>query len=338
MTNRWRAGLVILLAGMLLASAAAGETEERASVATEVPGPGAEWNLDEKGFLVGENPEKSWMLEDEENGVWAYSDAHLSIRMKRYTDPVGKKLKRLYCVAEIFASKESPLYPILHPQVKNDPFPGCNKQQAEVLLADYPSVLAVSDDYYGHRYQTRIKKGAKWPVGIIIRNGKVFFDMPRDSSKKPEFPPLDTLAVYEDGSMKVYISDELTAEQYLADGAVNVFSFGPWLIRDGEVNTKGAVGDKARYATLRYSDARVAIGMVEPFHYILIVVSVPNEKKNIGAKGEWLIEKLQEYGCTEAFNLDGGGTTCLAFNGKVILRGDGSKRPLSGMIAFGNLE
>ena len=338
MKNRWKTGLLVLLAGIFLLLPAAGETVERSSVMEEVPGPGAEWNLDEKGFLVGENPETFWMLEDEEKGIWGYSDAHLSIRMKRYTDQVTKKMKRLYCVAEIYASEESPLYPILHPQVRDDPFPGCYKQVPEKWIGDYPFVLAISDDYYGHRYQSRKTKGSKWPVGIIIRNGEIFFDMPRDSSKKAEFPPLDTLAVYQDGSMKVRRSDELTAEEYLAEGAVNVFSFGPWLIRDGEVNTKGAVGDKAVYTTLRYSDARVVIGMVEPFHYILIVVGVPNEKKNIGAKGEWLIEKLQAYGCTEAINLDGGGTTCLAFNGKIILRGDSSKRPLSGMIAFGNLE
>ena len=78
--------------------------------------------------------------------------------------------------------------------------------------------------------------------------------------------------------------------------------------------------------------------MVEPFHYILIVVGRPDREKYVGADGAWLVAKLQEYGCVEAFNLDGGGTSCMAFNGKVIIRGDNSKRPLTGFIAFGNLE
>lgn len=324
MKHVWKMVLLLLLAGMLLGSAAADE---------------AQWNFDEKGFLTGENPGDAYLFEDEENGIWQYASKDLSVKVTRYKDKVGARLWRMYCVAEVYATEQSPLFPILHPQVleEGDPFPGCHKDHAEVLLAENPAVLAMSDDYYGHRYQTRKKKGSKWPVGIVVRNGEIYFDTTRDSSKKPEFPPLDTLAVYGDGSMKVHVSDEKTAEEYIAEGAVNVFSFGPWLIRNGEVNTKGAVGEKATYATLRYSDSRAVIGMIEPYHYILMVVSVPNEKY-IGASGEWLVNKLQEFGCTEAFNMDGGGTACMAFNGKVIMRGDSSKRPLSGMIAFGKLE
>ena len=333
-----KTGFLILLAGVLLLSSAAGETVQKHSLAEEMPGPGPEWHLDEKGFLTGENPANSWIMEDAEEGIWQYADANLSVKVRRFTEQANKKQKRVYCVAEVYASERSPLYPILHPQVGKEPAPGCHKEKADKLAADYPSVLAISDDYYGHRYQTR-KTGAKWPVGIIIRNGKILFDKTRDSSKKAEFPPLDTLAVYPDGNMKVRISDEMTAEEYLAEGTTNVFSFGPWLIRNGEVNEKGAVGKKATYATLRYSSSgRAVIGMVEPFHYILIVVGRPDKKSYLGADGEWLIAKLQEYGCTEAFNLDGGGTACMAFNGKVIIRGDNSKRPLCGMIAFGNLE
>ncbi len=319
---------ILLLALMLLAPAATGET------VTEKDG----YHFDEKGFLTGENPGDSWMMEDEENGIWQYSSRDLSVRVTRYTEKAEKRLKRVYCVAEVYATEQSPLYPILHPPVDNEPVPGCHKKKADKLAAEYPAVVAISDDYYGHRYQTR-KGGAKWPIGIIIRNGEIYFDKTRDSSKKPEFPPLDTLAVYPDGSLKVRVSDEMTAEEYIAEGAVNVFSFGPWLIRNGEVNERGAVGDNATYSTLRYSSSgRAVIGMVEPFHYILIVVGIPNKKKNIGANGAWLVSKLQEYGCVEAFNLDGGGTACMAFNGKVIIRGDNSKRPLSGFIAFGNLE
>ncbi|MBR0267625.1 MAG: phosphodiester glycosidase family protein [Clostridia bacterium] len=330
MKHAWKRGLLMLLAGLFLLSGASADSP--------VTGPGPEWHLDEKGFLIGDNPGEAWLLEDEENGIWQYSSADLSVRVTRFTEQANKKQKRVYCVAEVYASERSPLYPILHPQVGNDPVPGCHKEKADKLVENYPSVLAISDDYYGHRYQTR-KTGAKWPTGIIIRNGKILFDKTRDSSRKAEFPPLDTMAVYPDGSLKVRVCDELTAEEYLAEGATNVFSFGPWLIRNGEVNEKGATGKKATYSTLRYnSSGRAVIGMVEPFHYILIVVGRPDKNKYLGANGDWLIAKLQEYGCVEAFNLDGGGTACMAFNGKVIIRGDNSKRPLCGMIAFGNLE
>ena len=46
---------------------------------------------------------------------------------------------------------------------------------------------------------------------------------------------------------------------------------------------------------------------------------------------------MQEYGCTEALNLDGGATVVMAFNNKVILKGENGKkfRNIGSMIAFG---
>ena len=149
---------------------------------------------------------------------------------------------------------------------------------------------------------------------------------------------MDTLAVYPDGSMKVRICDELTAEEYLADGATQVFSFGPWLIRDGEANED--VRHPKKSDIMKNNNPRAVIGMVEPYHYILMVVGVPDENKYAGVSGEWLIDKLLEYGCVEALNLDGGGTACMVFNGKTIIQGRWSKekRVLGSMIAFGPLE
>jgi len=68
------------------------------------------------------------------------------------------------------------------------------------------------------------------------------------------------------------------------------------------------------------------------------VVNGRPTSKRIGAKFDWLAEKLQELGCTEALNLDGGGTASMVFNGKVIIQGEPTARALGSMIAFGNKE
>ena len=60
--------------------------------------------------------------------------------------------------------------------------------------------------------------------------------------------------------------------------------------------------------------------------------------QEIAAVGAQLAEKMLEYGCTEALNLDGGDTVALAFNNKVILHGNMESkklRNLGSMIAFG---
>lgn len=345
MTNRIRRTLALLAAAGLAVSAAAGEgmvTEEilpgEAAVVTEKDG----WHFDAKGFLTGENPGEAYLSEDEENGVWQYATADLSIRVTRFEDPVenGKKKKnssvRLYCVAEVYASERSPLFSIMTPEPEGSPRPdGYRLVEPEDLVEEFPVILAMSDDYYGYRQYRRDLKKATWPTGIILRNGEIFYTKTRNSSKKRDFPPLDTLAVYPDGSMKVRVCDEMTAEEYLEQGATQVFSFGPWLIRDGQRNE-----NVAEYSAMGNSEPRAVIGMVEPFHYILMVVGMPTDNKNVGASGDWIIDKLLEYGCTEALNLDGGGTATMVFNGKTLIQGrwDKQKRPLGSMIAFGPLD
>ena len=293
------------------------------------------YHFDGKGFLIGENPAEAYLLEDEENGQWQYATADLSIRVTRFREQPDSYIRE-YCVAEVYASEASPLFTITTPATKRLA-QGYNLKYAEKLVEDNPVVLAVSDDYYGYRHQRILNAGATWPVGIIVRNGELLYKKTRNSANRRPFPPMDTLAVYGDGSMKARICDELPAEQYVEDGATQVFSFGPWLIRDGEINEKEA-GPDAVY--LNYSEPRCAAGMVEPYHYIFVVVGVPDDQKYLGVKGDWLIAKLQEYGCTEALNLDGGGTACMVFNGKVIIQGRFKKerRPLGSMIAFGPLE
>ena len=60
-----------------------------------------------------------------------------------------------------------------------------------------------------------------------------------------------------------------------------------------------------------------------------------------GNQGRLHTEKMLEYGCTEALNLDGGDTVALAFNNKLILHGNMEAkklRNLGSMIAFGLTE
>ena len=344
MRNRLEKMLLMLLLAVLAFSSAAGELVDEGTetvidetlVVSEKDG----YHFNAKGFLIGENPGDTYLLEDEENGIWEYSDAHLSVRIRRYTDPVEKTKKskaatRLYCVAEVYASEESPLFSIMTEAAGKRPG-GYSRLDPEKLVAKYPAVFAVSDDYYGYRQYTRDVKGSSWPTGIVIRNGEILYEKTRNSAKKRPFPPLDTLAVYGNGRMKSFTSDEYTAQEYIEQGAVQVFSFGPWLIRNGEINETEA-GEKAVY--LKNTEPRCVIGMVQPYHYILIVVGIPNGKYK-GANGEWLVNKLLEYGCTEGFNLDGGGTACMVFNGKILIHGrwDDEHRSLGSMIAFGKLD
>ena len=224
------------------------------------------WHFDGDGFLVGDNPGSAYLLEDEENGVWQYASKDLAVTVTRYREKTKGKILE-YCVAEIRCSETSPLGVLMtepYSRYGSVPAPGVRQEVPVTLIADNPSVLAVSDDMYGLRMSPIGRNKTKYKYhGVIIRNGEVLATKTRKSPEegakdKRPWPNLDTLAVYRDGSMKTYVSGDRTAEEYLEDGAVHVFAFGPWLISDKAINP--ALLNKDYYPS---SEPRIAIGMVE---------------------------------------------------------------------------
>jgi len=65
------------------------------------------------------------------------------------------------------------------------------------------------------------------------------------------------------------------------------------------------------------SNPRTAIGMIDKLHYIFLV-SDGRTSQSAGLSLLELAEVMHEYGCTVAYNLDGGGSSTMVFNGQVI--------------------
>ena len=116
-------------------------------------------------------------------------------------------------------------------------------------------------------------------------------------------------------------------------GAAQVFSFGPVLITDGEINP-----DVLNPKYYPYNEPRVAIGMIEPWHYVAIVVRGRPKSGYAGVHLDWLAQQLLDRGCVEALNLDGGQTATMMFNGKIIETGDSGLRSQGSLICFGTME
>ena len=202
----------------------ASETQENGEAAAEKDG----WHFDSRGFLTGSNPGDEYLFEDEENGQWQYASADLAVKITRVREKYNKKKMREYCVAEIWASEKSPMKAILSAEKGKWP-EGVNQVSPELLVEKHPCVFAMSDDFFGSRQQNILKRTSARQPGIIIRNGEVRWEKTKAQTAKTarQRPCLDTLAVYSDGSMKTYLSDAMTAEEYLEKGALQVFAFGP---------------------------------------------------------------------------------------------------------------
>ena len=140
----------------------------------------------------------------------------------------------------------------------------------------------------------------------MIRNGILY----RSTKKNDD---AQDLVLWSDGRLEVIREGDITAEELLEQGALQVYSFGPGLVEAGDitVNASSEVGQAM------ISNPRTAIGMIEPLHYVM-VVSDGRTTESEGLSLLQLAEIMQELGCTVAYNLDGGGSTTMYFNGEVI--------------------
>jgi len=168
--------------------------------------------------------------------------------------------------------------------------------KTSVTAADNNAILAVNGDYYGAN-----------STGYVIRNGVVYRDTVREDSSNGD------LAIYKDGSFKVIYEDQISAEQLVNDGVVNLLAFGPALVENGEI----AVDTNSEVGQSMASNPRTAIGIIDENHYI-IVVSDGRTSESEGLSLYQLAEVMKSYGAKTAYNLDGGGSSTLYFNGQVI--------------------
>ena len=156
------------------------------------------------------------------------------------------------------------------------------------------AVLAVNGDYYGARTS-----------GYVIRNGVLY----RSKANRNT----EDLVIYQDGSFGIINESEISAQDLLDSGAWNVLSFGPALLVDGEIAVDS--GDEVGRAMA--SNPRTAIGIVDDLHY-LFVVSDGRTSASEGLSLKELAQVLQELGAKTAYNLDGGGSSTMVFQGQVV--------------------
>lgn len=253
---------------------------------------------DAKGYLLS----GEYVYENAEEGVWFYATPTLVVRVDRKSDTENVLTwyeTRIFC-----DPSEERVGAVLY----NPEKPQAKHVQAAQIARENQVVWGMNTDYYTYRM------GRKTITGMVIRGKEVFFKRVPEANRA-QFPNLDTLAMNEDGSWAVYTSDELTAEEYLLRGAVDVFSFGPYLIRGGEINP---FVDKMKNG--KTDQPRCAIGMIRPGQYYAILAEGRIKNVSVGVTVRFLAEHMLAAGCQEALNLDGGQTAVMTFMGNQISR------------------
>lgn len=168
------------------------------------------------------------------------------------------------------------------------------------IAAANDAVFAINGDYYGFR-----------DTGIEIRNGVIY----RDS------PAREGLAFYLDGSVEVYDETTTSAQELLDAGVWNTLSFGPALVEGGAVvdgieNVE--VDTNFGNHSIQGEQPRTAIGVIDDNHLVFVVVDGRSPGYSAGVTMTGLADIMIGLGATTAYNLDGGGSATLYYEGAVV--------------------
>jgi len=219
------------------------------------------------------------------NSDTVYQDENIRIAISEYTEN-----DTAVYVADVQLSSAE----YLKTAFANDTFGKNVTAKTSEIAAANNAILAVNGDFYGTHNS-----------GYVIRNGILYRETDRANT--------DYLCIMADGSFFITTGAEYTAQELLDMGTWQCFMFGPRLIENGIVN----VDDNSEVARAMASNPRTAIGIVDELHY-LFVVSDGRTSESDGLSLSQLAEFMQRLGAQTAYNLDGGGSSTMVFNGSLI--------------------
>lgn len=213
-----------------------------------------------------------------------YSDDNITITLKTYRE----NDTNIY-VADVVVNDSS----FLKTAFANNAYGKNVTAKTSSIAESVNAILAINGDYYGVQNS-----------GYVLKNGTIY----RNTSSGNE-----DLVIYSDGSFEIINEDDITLEELVEKGAYNILSFGPCLVS----NEKITVSETDEVGKAMASNPRTAIGIIGENHYVF-VVSDGRTNESEGLSLYELAEFMQELGVQTAYNLDGGGSSTMYFNGKVV--------------------
>ncbi len=233
------------------------------------------------------------VISSDEDGVYTYKSKYLNITVSEQrvsedsSSGTGEStvyvtdfyVRDITCLQGVFAA---------------DSFSQGNYEWLEHMAKRTDAVAAVNGDFCTMR-----------KYGVVVRNGKLY---------RSSHSSFDACAIYWDGTMETYFSDDWNGKTIANNGAYMAFSFGPKLLdKSGQPLKKFNQTD-----AVNKRNPRTAIGYFEPGHYCFVTVDGRGMNSSKGLKMEGLAQFMASLGCKAAYNLDGGESSSLWFMGDII--------------------
>ena len=240
---------------------------------------------------------------DAEGMRYTGSKVDIRIRICHETDTYAKRIT--YYVADIYVADVTSI----RTAAARGDFGMRYERRVREIASDAGAILAIDGDTYTH-----VEKS------FVIRNGVLYRDTPIKDT--------DICILYRDGTMETKKWGTFTAQGVIASDPWQVWGFGPALL-DEEGH---AISIEHK---LSGHNPRAAIGYYEPGHYCFVIVDGQRGKKDSGSDGirlSALSQLMADLGCKVAYNLDGGDSAQMYWNGKIINKTKNESRVISDII------
>ena len=176
---------------------------------------------------------------------------------------------------------------------------GVSGQYIYDMTREQNAVLAING---GGFYDPNYNSNGANPLGVTIADGKIITDIQYDS--------MNGGIIGFDLENRLVLLRDASAKEAIAYGMRDAVTMGPFLIVNGkmaDIKGNGGWGYGARSAIGQRKDG-----------IVLMLVVDSNEFRTKGASIRDLAEIMQKYGAINAANLDGGTSSAMVVNNKII--------------------
>ena len=161
--------------------------------------------------------------------------------------------------------------------------------------------------------------------------------------KESDYINNDICVLYYDGTMEVITPSEFNLQEVKDKIPYQIWYFGPGLLnKDGEPRGESSSDYKVDGASyngiIGGRNPRAALGYYEPGHYAFVVVDGRSDA-SYGINVPNLAKIMSDIGCKVAYNLDGGNSAQVKFNGEYQRKSDQKQgqRSLNDIVCVGEV-
>ena len=231
-----------------------------------------------------------------------YRSKSIDVTVNRYTVKDTYAKIATYYVADIYVQDVTSIKTAAARGDFNTRYTRCVKD----IASDLGALLAIDGDSYTH-----VKNS------FVIRNGELYRDTLIENT--------DLCVLYRDGRMETKKWGTFTKQEIIDSDPWQVWGFGPALLDENGKATE-------IHHELSGHNPRAAIGYYEPGHYCFVIVDGRRDGWSEGMRLNALSQLMEDLGCKVAYNLDGGASAQMYWNGDVISSICGKNRTISDIV------